>query len=188
MVGPVLTRTIRKDYIVVDVREPENYEKNHIPFAVNIPHEILITSTPHHLLAIVALQSQKIFRESKNTRNENTQPLEHSESLKLGLPSQLIFHCRLSLIRGPEAATKFCKIVENEKKRTSYKKILEEFKFIVENSAEFGLKDVAINWEKQCDEEYWNKSVEVAKICVMTGGFKAWLDRNINENGVSNNK
>ncbi|KAI8915382.1 Rhodanese-like domain-containing protein, partial [Powellomyces hirtus] len=70
------------DYLIVDVREPNEYSKLHIRTAVNVPSGVFGTSPPE-----VVMQTL-----------------------------HLIFHCNLSLIRGPASADRTAEILSHHHK------------------------------------------------------------------------
>ncbi|KAJ3177978.1 hypothetical protein HDU85_005695 [Gaertneriomyces sp. JEL0708] len=78
------TKTAGKDFLIVDVREPGDYATLHIKSAINIPSPQLMT------LPAAALV-------------DRVRSLNRMDAI----PKTVIFHCKLSLIRGPTCAVRF---------------------------------------------------------------------------------
>ncbi|TPX70008.1 hypothetical protein SpCBS45565_g02110 [Spizellomyces sp. 'palustris'] len=84
------------DYLIVDVREPWDYSRLHIRSAVNIPSPLMLTMPADALLDRLAGASARASGKPDDLTT---------------LPGQLIFHCTLSLVRGPTAAVKLIEIL-----------------------------------------------------------------------------
>ncbi|KAI9001889.1 Rhodanese-like domain-containing protein [Gaertneriomyces semiglobifer] len=78
------TKTAGKDFLIVDVREPWDYATLHIKSAINIPSPQLMT------LPAAALV-------------DRVRTLNRMDAI----PKTVMFHCKLSLIRGPTCAVRF---------------------------------------------------------------------------------
>ncbi|KND02274.1 uncharacterized protein SPPG_02753 [Spizellomyces punctatus DAOM BR117] len=84
------------DYLIVDVREPWDYSRLHIRSAVNIPSPLMLTMPADALLDRLAAAAVRA----------SGQQLDLT-----ALPGQLIFHCTVSLVRGPTAAVRLIEIL-----------------------------------------------------------------------------
>ncbi|KAI8801310.1 Rhodanese-like domain-containing protein [Cladochytrium replicatum] len=69
------------DYVILDVRDPEEFAKSHLPGAVNLPHEHVLRGPQRISDPQAVLQSATGVGKGK-----------------------IFVHCNLSLIRGPEMA------------------------------------------------------------------------------------
>ncbi|KAJ3125591.1 hypothetical protein HK098_008380 [Nowakowskiella sp. JEL0407] len=162
----------RKDYAVIDVREPENFILSHIPNAINFPHEILVNSTSDYILAHIAQYCRLLQLE---TSTANIPPIV--------LPPQLIFHCRLSLIRGPESASRVEKALDDLKRIGRKNKVQKELKYALDYVDELVTLEeskrltLLRDSEKLWDEVVWNESLANTRVYLLTGGYKAWLKR-----------
>lgn len=90
----------RVDYLVLDVREPWDFSRLHIRSAVNIPSPLILTMSPEALLGTLQLAAE---RASGTTESPIT------------MPPHFIFHCTVSLVRGPTTAVKVIEILRRTK-------------------------------------------------------------------------
>ncbi|KAI9105650.1 Rhodanese-like domain-containing protein [Phlyctochytrium arcticum] len=122
------------EYLIIDVREPDDYARLHIKTAINIPSTDIPNFSFQDLVSNLVPPNDPV----------SDVPVSHL------LPHLLIFHCTLSLIRGPKSA----------------QHVLDS---LVEMSPMFVqlLKDIEKTEQVQFK---W----EIPKVAVLQGGFKEW--------------
>ncbi|TPX35354.1 hypothetical protein SmJEL517_g02202 [Synchytrium microbalum] len=115
------------DYLIVDVREPADYTTAHIKTAINIPSTVMLgNNAPSFFGSLLAQQ------------------LLHPINNEFRIPKNLVFHCQLSLIRGPNSAARLIQLLDEEKRRR-------------QRTAPDSVKEL-----------------EPTDIYVLDGGFKGW--------------
>ncbi|KAI8816489.1 uncharacterized protein EV422DRAFT_285302 [Fimicolochytrium jonesii] len=130
------------DYLLLDVREPWDYTKSHITTAVNAPYPLLVSMPPPIVIAKLVDVNSRAVKSSHSGGDVNR------EDDKAVLARRLIFHCTLSLVRGPTAAVK------------------------VRWALDTVLRDRA-----RREEVGLGAGVEIPEISVLDGGFVGWSRR-----------
>lgn len=76
-------------YLIVDVRDPDAFNEGHITSAINIPvKQVLKMTDAREILE---------YKACKHCMGSSSSSMDHSRY-------SLLFHCSLSLVRGPKAA------------------------------------------------------------------------------------
>ncbi|TPX58995.1 hypothetical protein PhCBS80983_g02780 [Powellomyces hirtus] len=92
-----------------NVREPNEYSKLHIRTAVNVPSGVFGTSPPEVVMQTL-VEANRLAKELVDTGDSRTKPKDSQ------LAKHLIFHCNLSLIRGPASADRTTEILSHHHK------------------------------------------------------------------------
>ncbi|KXS16284.1 hypothetical protein M427DRAFT_154620 [Gonapodya prolifera JEL478] len=162
---------IGRDFIVVDVRDPDQFAKYHVRGALNVSEGTLVGADPWEAVEILRLEAlrhreQSLEMPGNRTRSSTTQQQRaqtataeaeaNAEPWPSPLPPVLVFHCNLSLIRGPKSATHILQgLHEHEQKRASLR--------------HEGLDDAEIR------DKYGIAADVVRSVNLLEGGSKAWL-------------
>lgn len=148
-------RVLGRDFMVVDVRDPDQFELYHVKGAINLPSTVLLNlDDPRDAVELVRLEAFRVLNKladvpldvATNGRTEQSNP--GPAEWPIPLPRNLVFHCNLSLIRGPKSAQRF-----------------------LDGLAELHQRDRE-NPEKVLPEDF-----EI-KVWVLEGGSKGWKGRN----------
>jgi rhodanese-related sulfurtransferase len=102
-----------RDFIVFDVRDQDQFDVYHATGAVNLPSTVLLNlEDARDVVEMVRLESFRVVnrnlaRETGNADGASS-GVEGSEAeWPIALPKNIVFHCNLSLIRGPKSASRF---------------------------------------------------------------------------------
>ncbi|KAJ3310754.1 hypothetical protein HDU93_005339 [Gonapodya sp. JEL0774] len=162
------------DYLIVDVRDPDQFAKYHIAGALNIPEGTLVGTNSWDAVELLRLEAHRFRHSVSLLRREeaklweqqtNSKPfgardgivLPDVESWPSPLPPRVIFHCNLSMIRGPKSAVHVLDgLYQQHLKRESLRR-------------EDSLTDDEIR------EKHGLAADRVMEVNLLEGGSKAWL-------------
>lgn len=103
------THILGRDFIVFDVRDTDQFAGYHINGAVNLPSTVVLNlEDARDAVEMVRLESFRVVNK-KNESLPASEAAKQTEEVEwpIALPKNIVFHCNLSLIRGPKTADRF---------------------------------------------------------------------------------
>ncbi|KAI9024213.1 hypothetical protein DFJ74DRAFT_667717 [Hyaloraphidium curvatum] len=106
--------SLGKDFLVIDVRDPDQFGSYHVRHAINLPSTVLLNvEDARDAVELVRLEAFRVLNASQRgaasgeAATDGAEGKPADEKWPIPLPRNVVFHCNLSLIRGPKSATRF---------------------------------------------------------------------------------